>query len=147
MSSNAVRKEEAVPHDKELEALEVELLVEAIYRRYGYDFREYALASFKRRVAGFLHREGLETVSGLQERVLHDPACFQRFLSALSVNVTAFFRDPQFFLAFRQRVTPILRCFRCGERPGHLFGLSSGHGWRCPACTRSPPRSSRRFST
>ena len=109
--SNAVRKEEAFPHEKELETLEIELLVEAIYRHYGYDFREYAFASFKRRVTGFLQAEGLETISGLQERALHDPACFQRFLHALSVNVTAFFRDPKFFLAFRERVTPILRTY------------------------------------
>jgi|SRR5579884_1421450 len=111
MVANAVTKEEAFPHDKELEALEIELLVEAIYRHYGYDFREYAVASLKRRVASCLHAEGLATISGLQERVLHDPACFQRFLHALSVNVTAFFRDPSFFLVFRSRVAPILRTY------------------------------------
>jgi len=111
LTSETLRKEEAVPRDKELESLEIELLVEAVYRHYGYDFREYAPASFRRRVTAFAHAEGLASVSGLQERVLHDPACFQRFLHALSVNVTAFFRDPEFFLAFRRLVMPILRTY------------------------------------
>lgn len=94
-----------------LQALEIELLLEALFRRYGHDFREYATASLKRRILGILRSEGLETVSGLQERVLHDPACLERLLLALSVNVTSMFRDPSFFLAFRNAVVPFLRTY------------------------------------
>jgi len=94
-----------------LEALELDLLLEAVYRRYGYDFREYAHASLKRRVMNVVRAEKLETISGLLEQVLHDPACMERFLLALSVNVTSMFRDPHFFLTFRKKVVPLLRTY------------------------------------
>ena len=64
--------------EQTLEQLEIELLLEAIYRRYGFDFREYAPASLRRRVWRRVHAEGLDSISGLQERVLHDPACMER---------------------------------------------------------------------
>jgi chemotaxis protein methyltransferase CheR len=100
----------AESHSK-LEALEIELLAEAVFRRYGYDFREYAPSCLKRRLRTLIRAEGLTTVSGLQERVLHDPACLERFLPALLVNATALFRDPGFFLAIRNRVAPLLRTY------------------------------------
>jgi chemotaxis protein methyltransferase CheR len=95
----------------DLEALEIQLLLEAIYRRYGYDFRGYAPASLKRRVAGMLATEGVGTISGLTEKILHDPNSMKRFLIALTVNVTSMFRDPEFFVTFRQRVVPLLRTY------------------------------------
>ena len=97
--------------NSQLEALEIELLAEAVFRRYGYDFREYATACLKRRLRTLIRSEGLTTVSGLQEKVLHDPACLERFLPALLVNVTSLFRDPDFFLAFRNKVAPLLRTY------------------------------------
>lgn len=103
--------EQAQEEASELETLELQLLLDAIYLRYGYDFREYAYASLRRRVANVLKSEGVATISGLQERLLHDPTCIQRFLFALSVNVTAFFRDPGFFLTFRTKVAPLLRTY------------------------------------
>jgi chemotaxis protein methyltransferase CheR len=101
----------AVPATSCLEDLELELLLEAIYHRYGYDFREYARASLKRRVWNVVRSEGLNTLSGLQEKLLHEPACMERFLVALSVNVTSLFRDPRFYLAFRTDVAPLLRTY------------------------------------
>lgn len=95
----------------ELEDLEIDLLLEGIARYYGYDFRNYAPASLRRRIANVLRAEQLATVSALQARVLHDPACMERFLLALTVNVTAMFRDPQFYEVFRQRVVPMLRTY------------------------------------
>jgi chemotaxis protein methyltransferase CheR len=89
----------------------MELLLEAIFRHYGYDFREYAGASLKRRVWNVVRSERLTTLSGLQERLLHDPDCLERFLVALSVNVTSLFRDPGFFLTFRTHVVPLLRTY------------------------------------
>lgn len=53
----------------------------------------------------------MKTISGLQERTLHDPACMERFLLALSVNVTSLFRDPFFFLTFRKKVVPLLKTY------------------------------------
>ena len=95
----------------EIEQLELELLLEAIFRRYGFDFREYAPASLKRRVWRRVHAEGESTISGLLERVLHDPASMERLLLDLSINVTAMFRDPTFYLAFREKVVPVLRTY------------------------------------
>jgi chemotaxis protein methyltransferase CheR len=95
----------------ELEELELELLLEGIYRRYGYDFRNYAPASLKRRLRRRMDGEHLETMSALQERVLRDPAVMERLLLDLSINVTAMFRDPSFFHAFRELVVPLLRTY------------------------------------
>lgn len=95
----------------ELEEIEIQLLLEGIARYYGYDFRNYALASLRRRIANVLHAERLPTISALQNKVLHDPACMERFLLALTVNVTAMFRDPQFYLTFTTKVVPLLRTY------------------------------------
>lgn len=94
-----------------VEDVEIDLLLEGIYRIYGYDFRNYALASLKRRLHNILHSEGLQTISALQDRILHDRACMARFLTGLTVNVTNMFRDPSFYLTFRAQVVPILRTY------------------------------------
>ncbi len=94
---------------EELEDLELRLLLEGVFRRYGFDFREYAPASLRRRVWRRVHAEGLGTISGLTEKLLHDEATMERLLLDLSVNVTAMFRDPTFYVAFRQKVVPVLR--------------------------------------
>jgi chemotaxis protein methyltransferase CheR len=94
-----------------VEDIEVGLLLEGIYRQYGYDFRDYAMSSLRRRVQHVVREEGLTTVSGLQEKVLHDSRCLQRFVLALSVNVTSMFRDPVFYRALRERVVPLLRTY------------------------------------
>jgi chemotaxis protein methyltransferase CheR len=95
----------------ELEQIELELLLEGVFRHYGFDFREYAPASLKRRVWRRVHAEGEATISGLLERVLHDPDSMERLLLDLSINVTAMFRDPTFYLAFREKVAPMLRTY------------------------------------
>jgi chemotaxis protein methyltransferase CheR len=97
--------------EPELEEIELELLLEGIYRRYGFDFREYAPASLRRRVRRRMHGEHVESLSGLQELVLRDPAVMERLLLDLSINVTAMFRDPGFFLSFRENVVPLLRTY------------------------------------
>ncbi len=91
------------------ERLEIELLLEAIQRAYGYDFRGYALASLRRRLWHRVYGESLATISGLQERILHDPSCMDRLLRDLSINVTEMFRDPSFHRALRDTVFPLLR--------------------------------------
>src|SRR3954471_12650438 len=97
--------------DADLERAEMQLLLEAIYQHYGYDFRGYALASLKRRLWRRAHAEGVGTLSGLQERVLHDASCMDRLLHDLSINVTSMFRDPTFYSAFREQVVPLLRTY------------------------------------
>ncbi|MEW6266043.1 MAG: protein-glutamate O-methyltransferase CheR [Thermodesulfobacteriota bacterium] len=94
-----------------MEDLEVRLLLEGIYNQTGYNFLDYAKASLKRRIRHFLAAEGLETVSRLQDKVLHDPGCRERFFLALSVQTTAMFRDPLFYLAIRREVVPLLKTY------------------------------------
>jgi chemotaxis protein methyltransferase CheR len=91
--------------------VEIGLLLEGLYRVHGFDFREYSRASLKRRVLELMRAEKLETVSALQNRILHDAACLDRFLLGLSVHATAMFRDPSFYLTFRKRVVPLLRTY------------------------------------
>lgn len=99
------------PVSEEVEVIEIELLLEAVYRRYGFDFREYAPASLKRRLRRRMHAEGLSTLTQLQDRLLHDSASMERLLLDLSINVTAMFRDPSFYIAFREHVAPTLRTY------------------------------------
>src|SRR5882724_4362370 len=95
----------------ELERLEMELLLQAIYRHHGFDFRAYAPASLHRRIRRHLENAKIRTISGLIELILHDPTALQRLLHDLSVNVTAMFRDPSFFLEFRTVVVPLLKTY------------------------------------
>ncbi len=94
-----------------LERLEMELLLEAIYRHYGYDFRQYAPSSLRRRLKKRLEAEGLSSFSALQDRVLHDTTAMEGLLRDMSVNVTGMFRDPTFFRSFREKVVPMLRTY------------------------------------
>jgi len=93
------------------EDLELELLLEGIFRQYGYDFRGYASASLRRRLWKRAHAEGHETLTGLLDLVLHDPAALDRLLRDLSINVTEMFRDPSFHRALRVKAFPLLRTY------------------------------------
>ncbi|MFN2601152.1 MAG: protein-glutamate O-methyltransferase CheR [Gemmatimonadaceae bacterium] len=98
-------------YNPELEQIEIELLLEGIYQHYGFDFRSYAYASIRRRLWKRIEAEGLNTISALQDRVLHDSDLMERLLLDLSINVTAMFRDPGFYREFRQYVVPALRTY------------------------------------
>lgn len=95
----------------DLELIEIQLLTEGIYRHYGFDFRDYSLPSMRRRIWKRIYSEGLTTVSGLIERVLHDSSAMEKLLLDLSINTTAMFRDPTFYKAFRAKVVPMLRTY------------------------------------
>ena len=95
----------------DLERIEIELLLEGVYRHYGFDFRSYAYASIRRRLWKRVEGEELRTISDLQARILHDAEVMERLLLDLSVNVTAMFRDPSFYREFRERVIPLLRTY------------------------------------
>lgn len=97
--------------EDDLEELELDLLLTGVARRWGYDFRGYSPASLRRRVRKAMASEGARSLSALQERVLHRPEALQRFISALSVNVTGMFRDPQVYRALRKQVLPMLRTY------------------------------------
>jgi len=97
--------------DDEREDIEIDVLLEAVQRRYAYDFRGYARASLRRRLWRRARGEGVGTISGLQERVLHDPRVMDRLLRDLSINVTEMFRDPTFHRAIREQVFPLMRTY------------------------------------
>ncbi len=92
----------------ELTEIEIDLLLEAIFRRYGYDFRSYARASVRRKVLGLAKRLGVERISELIPRLLHDQPLFGTLVGAFSTPVTEMFRDPPFFLFLREAVVPYL---------------------------------------
>ncbi|MBV8489341.1 MAG: protein-glutamate O-methyltransferase CheR [Candidatus Eremiobacteraeota bacterium] len=102
---------ETTSRDGALTDLELNLLLEAIVRFSGVDFRDYSQSTLKRRVSERMRGEGVATISGLQERVLHDPQAFARFLFAMSGSTGELFRNPRFFRTFRQIVVPLLRTY------------------------------------
>lgn len=93
----------------DLEDLEVDLLLEGVHRRYGFDFRGYVPATLRRRVLHCARTSGFGSVSALQERVLRDREAFHDFVSCVAVGVTEMFRDPSFYAALREAVVPLLR--------------------------------------
>ncbi|HJZ13484.1 MAG TPA: CheR family methyltransferase, partial [Acidobacteriota bacterium] len=95
----------------DLQTIEVRLLVEGIYRYYGYDFRDYALSTMKRLIARRCAKEGLSSISALQEKILHDSKCLDRFLLDLSIGTTSLFRDPSFYKTFRKKIVPLLQTY------------------------------------
>jgi chemotaxis protein methyltransferase CheR len=90
---------------------EISALLEAVYQEYGYDFRDYAPASLRRRVWKCVWEEGVAGVPELVEKIVGDRACLERFLLVLSTHMIAMFRDPGFYLACRQNVLPWLRTY------------------------------------
>ena len=120
--------------------IELQLLIDAIFLKYHYDFREYALASLKRRLRAAMARLACRTLSQLQDRVLHEPATFPILLDFLTVPVSEMFRDPAYFRSLRSAVVPC--CARIHR---------SRSGWRDAAqarrCTRWPFSSTRKNSS
>ncbi len=94
-----------------LEDLELELLLEALHRRHGFDFRGYALASLRRRVWRRVELDDLGTITALTDRILHDDDTLARLMRDLSINVTEMFRDPGFHRSLRERAFPLLRTY------------------------------------
>lgn len=96
---------------QEIEAIEIDLLLEAIYRRYGYDFRNYARASMERRIQHGMERLGCQQVSELTRRILYEPAFFQELIASFSITVTEMFRDPEVYAFLRRQVVPYLATY------------------------------------
>lgn len=94
-----------------VEQLEFELLLEAVYRRYGYDFRQYARAALSRRIRHAMTRLRVHSFHELQSRLLRDPDFFTQALSLFTVPVTEMFRDPTFYAKLREEVFPFLQTY------------------------------------
>lgn len=122
----------------ELEAVEIELVLEALCRRSGYDFRSYARASVTRRLRQLMEQKGIDHASALIPKLLHEPAFLHELLAAFSVTVSAMFRDPDFWCSLRENVIPLLQTYphvrawvagcACGEEAYSLAILFKEEG-------------------
>lgn len=108
------------PHDRALgetplfdpvAEIEMDLLLEAVARRYGYDFRQYSEKVLHRRLNMFRSRCKAKTLAELIPGLLHDRAMMHQLLLTMSVTVTEFFRDPEFYATFKRDVVPMLRTY------------------------------------
>lgn len=97
--------------DIENQKIEIQLLIEALYRKYGYDFRDYSPAHVRRRILHRFAMSGLASISAMQHEILNNKAFLGELLHDLSINITEMFRDPPFFLAVRQKVVPLLQTY------------------------------------
>lgn len=97
--------------DEDIFDIELKLLLEGILLRYQHDFRDYSVASLRRRMQQAMERYGCATISQLQGRILHEPAMFAQMLQFFTVQVSEMFRDPAYFRALREKVVPILRTY------------------------------------
>lgn len=97
--------------EDEIRDVEIRLLLEGIHQVYGYDFRDYAEASIRRRLSHWLAESPFETFSAAQERLLRERPLFEALLAGITVNVTEMFRDPLFFKAVREQVVPFLKTY------------------------------------
>lgn len=91
--------------------IELKLLLEGVYLKYQYDFRQYTVASLRRRMRHAMQAFDCRTLSQLQSRVLHEPEVFSRMLRYFTVQVSEMYRDPSYFKAVREHVVPVLRTY------------------------------------
>lgn len=96
-------------YNEELEKLEIKLLLEAVYHKYGYDFRDYAYVSIRNKIWDRIRAEKLSTITGFMERVLHDEASMARFLFAVATKDTGMFSDASFYKTIRDQVIPKIK--------------------------------------
>jgi chemotaxis protein methyltransferase CheR len=106
-----IRKMLERPEPNPTENIELELLLQAIFLQYGYDFRNYSRAHIKRRVLHRMVQAGVKSMSELQHKILHDPLCFDALIRDFSINVTEMFRNPAFYQSLRKEVIPILKTY------------------------------------
>lgn len=94
-----------------LQQIEIRILLEAVYLRYGYDFSGYTQDTLTRRIVQMLSKDGLSSISEITKKVLHEPKYFEKFVYEISITVTEMFRDPSVYLAIRQKVIPVLKTY------------------------------------
>lgn len=92
---------------QDIDIADLKRISELIYQKYNYDFRNYAMSSFKRRVLRIMELKKL-TVDGLVKKLTDTPAFINEFLDELTVNVTEMFRDPSFWRVMREEIIPAI---------------------------------------
>lgn len=107
----ASTEEEILIKDAETINLEIELLIQAILARFQYDFRQYSRSSMRRRLEQALFKFNLNSISEIQNKMLHEPDFFPKLIAYLTVNTTEFFRDPGYYRSLKENVFPHLQTF------------------------------------
>lgn len=102
---------DAMQERVENEDIEIRLLLESIFLKYGYDFKNYSDTHMKRRILRRMSAAGLNSITAMQHKVLYDKEFFKLLLADFSINVTEMFRDPSFYKAFRKEVVPVLKTY------------------------------------
>ena len=100
-----------IENNQPIITIQINLLIQAIHERYGYDFHAYVFSSLERRLEEFMKKEAIDNYYHLIDNILHSKDYFEKFLSCLSVNVTEMFRDPIFFDNLRKKVIPALKTY------------------------------------
>jgi len=102
------KKEEEIIENQDVE---IKLLIEGLYLKYGFDFRNYSQAHLKRRILNRLQASGLASITEMTHKMIYEPAFTDQILLDLSITVSEMFRDPSFYKALRQSVLPVLRSY------------------------------------
>lgn len=95
----------------DIEKIEIDLFLEAIFKCYGYDFQLYARASIKRRIKHLMKKNGYNRISDMTSDILHDPSVFEKVVYDFSITVTEMFRDPSFYQSLRNKIIPYLKTY------------------------------------
>jgi chemotaxis protein methyltransferase CheR len=109
---------------QDLDIADIKKITTLVQTKYGYDFRDYAMSSFKRRMVRLLELKSL-TPDGLLKKLSDQPAFITEFLDEVTVNVTELFRDPSFWRLLRDEIIPAIQLNSKEFRVLHA-GCSSG---------------------
>ncbi|MGB0523816.1 MAG: CheR family methyltransferase [Flammeovirgaceae bacterium] len=91
---------------QDIEIADLRRLTSFLMERFNYDFRDYAMSSFKRRIKRIIELYKFKSVNSLIEKLERNPSFFDEFVSEITVNVTEMFRDPTFWIALRDHIIP-----------------------------------------
>jgi chemotaxis protein methyltransferase CheR len=97
---------EKKPAMQEIHIVDLRRLTQLVKEKYNYDFTNYAMSSFKRRISRILELYNFKGLDALTKKVEEDPVFFEEFLSEITVNVTEMFRDPPFWRELKEKIIP-----------------------------------------
>jgi chemotaxis protein methyltransferase CheR len=94
---------------QEIEISQLRTLTDLLKVKYDYDFSNYAMSSFRRRIQRILEIYKFPSFDALIDKLsLGDKKFFHEFLSEITVNVTEMFRDPSFWVELRENILPLI---------------------------------------
>lgn len=90
---------------------EIQDLLTSIFKVYGYDFQYYQKESIERILSRVMQKYAFADLASFQKELLKDKALFRQFFQNVSINVTDFFRNPDFYKLLREEILPYLDSF------------------------------------